>query len=136
MHCSVYLSWLIISCKSTFRFLKGKFVDHYSYVSALRGSAHLESGSCVVGFSTGLLAAAAVALSPDVPALVPLAVEIVLIAFRLGLHIERTARNIEDSSVHEGASWSYVIPEKTEDEAQAALASFHNDRVRRVPFVS
>jgi len=82
-----------------------------------------------VGLSTGLLAAAAVALAPAVPALIPLAVEIVLIAFRLGLHIERTARYVESSHTREGASWSYVVPGKTEVEAQAALNSFHHEKV-------
>lgn len=69
------------------------------------------------------------ALSPDVSALVPLAIEVVLIAFRLGLHIERTARNIENSTTPESTSWSYVIPNKTEEEAKAALATFHHEKV-------
>lgn len=82
-----------------------------------------------MGLSTGLLAAAAVALSPAVPALIPLAVEVVLIAFRLGLHIEKTAKNVESSHNTEGASWSYVVPGKTEAEAQAALDLFHSEKV-------
>lgn len=89
----------------------------------------MESQSCVVGLSTGLLAAAAVALSPTVPALIPLAVEVVLIAFRLGLHVEKTAENVESSHKPKGASWSYVVPGRTEAEAQAALDSFHNEKV-------
>ncbi len=82
-----------------------------------------------MGLSTGLLAAAAVALSPAVPALIPLAVEVVLIAFRLGLHIEKTATNLESSQKSECASWSYVVPGKTEPEAQAALDLFHHEKV-------
>ena len=86
--------------------------------------------TCVVGLSTGLLAAAVVALSPTIPALMPLAVEVVLIAFRLGLHVKNTASNIEMPSAHDDASsWSYVIPGKTQSEAQSALDDFHNDKV-------
>lgn len=86
--------------------------------------------ACVVGLSTGLLAAAVVALSPTIPALMPLAVEAVLIAFRLGLHVKNTASNIEMSPVHgDDSSWSYVIPGKTKPEAQNAIDEFHHDKV-------
>lgn len=98
-------------------------------MSGLRGPTDPASASYVAGLSTGLLAAAAVALSPTIPALIPLAVEAVLIAFRLGLHIETTARNVEISQTNQGGSWSYVIPGKTEAEAQTALAEFHKERV-------
>ena len=85
-----------------------------------------------MGFSTGLLAAAAVALSPAVSTLIPLAVEIILIAFRIGLHIERTARNVQNSSASTGASWSFVIPGSTEAKAEVALATFHSEKVVQV----
>lgn len=90
----------------------------------------MDSATYVIGLSTGLLAAAAVALSPAVSALIPLAVEVVLIAFRLGLHIEKTARNVEYTPSSEGATWSYVFPGKIQAEAQAVLDSFHQEKVR------
>ena len=99
----------------------------YRYVN--HGQGHFESNSCIVGISTGLLAAAAVALAPAVSLLLPLAVNVVLIAFRIGVCIDRVAYNLEDSTGHEGDSWSYVLPGKTEDEAQAALDEFHHERV-------
>lgn len=89
--------------------------------------------SCVVGLSTGLLAAAVVALSPTIPALMPLAVEAVLIAFRLGLHVKTTASNIDMSPAHDDdSSWSCVISGKTEPEAQSALELFHQNKVTRI----
>ena len=89
--------------------------------------------SCVVGLSTGLLAAAVVALSPTIPAIMPLAVEAVLIAFRLGVHVKTTASNIEMSPIHDDdSSWSYVIPGKEKSEAQNALDFFHQDKVTRI----
>jgi len=70
-----------------------------------------------------------VALSPGVSALTPLAVEIVLIAFRVGLHVERTIRNLEIGTTTDAACSSYIVSEKTPDETQAALDEFHRERV-------
>ena len=104
--------------------------DPVRYVGSFRGRDNVGSETCVVGLSTGLLAAAAVALSPTIPALMPLAVEAVLIAFRLGLHVKTAASNIETSSAHDdGSSWSYVITGTTKPEAQQALDDFHHDKV-------
>ena len=128
MLCFVPHSSLIISSRSAPLFFN-TLPDHCRYVGGLRGPALSESGSCVVGFSSGLLAAAAVALSPAVSALIPLAVEAVRIAFRLGLHIERTARNIENLQTNEESIWSYVITGKTEEEARNALSVFHDEKV-------
>lgn len=93
------------------------------------------SPSCIAGFSTGLLAAAAVALSPAVPALIPIAVEVVLVAFRLGVLIENTARDIENSPHLEEFSWAYVIPGKTEADMEAALDEFHRKTVSFVKHI-
>ena len=104
--------------------------DPFRYVGGFRGRENEGSQTCVVGLSTGLLAAAVVALSPTIPALMPLAIEAVLIAFRLGLHVKSTASNIETSSAHDdGSSWSYVITGTTQPEAQKALDDFHHDKV-------
>ena len=107
--------------------------ERFRYVGGIRGRDSLGVESCVVGLSTGLLAAAVVALSPTVPALMPLAVEAVLIAFRIGLHVRNTASNIEMSPAHDDdSSWSYVVPGKIKSEAQNALDDFHRDKVTRV----
>ncbi|KAF6220093.1 hypothetical protein HO133_003224 [Letharia lupina] len=99
------------------------------YVGGIRGRDSMGLESCVVGLSTGLLAAAVVALSPTIPALMPLAVEAVLIAFRLGLHVKTAASNIEMSPVHDDdSSWSYIVPGKTKPEAQDALDDFHQNK--------
>ena len=109
--------------------------DPVRYVGGVRGRDSMGLESCVVGLSTGLLAAAVVALAPTIPALMPLALEAVLIAFRLGLHVKNTASNIEMSPVHDDdSSWSYVISGKTESEAQNALDNFHSDKVKMVDF--
>ena len=105
--------------------------DLFRYVGGIRGRDSVGLESCVVGVSTGLLAAAVVALSPTIPALMPLAVEAVLIAFRLGLHVKTTASNIEPHAHDDDSSWSFVIPGKTNSEAQAALDDFHQNKVTK-----
>lgn len=100
------------------------------HVNGIRGPLGEISESCVVGLSTGLLAAATVALSPAIPTLIPLAIEVVLIAFRVGLHVETAAKNLVTSASLMTDTWSYVIPGKTEDEALAALAAFNETKVR------
>lgn len=100
------------------------------FVGGHRGPAGMPSEYCAVGLSTGLLAAAVVALSPSIPALMPLAVEAVLIAFRLGLHVKIAASHLEISPAHEdGSSWTYAIAGMTKTEAETALTGFHQDKV-------
>lgn len=100
------------------------------YTSALHGQIEESTKSCVVGLSAGLLAAAAVACSPEITALIPLAVEVVLIAFRVGRLARTAARHIEVTrSEDSAASWSYVIPGMTQPEAQAALSTFNQSKV-------
>ena len=85
----------------------------------------------------GLLAAAAIALSPTVSTLVPLGVEVILVAFRLGLHVERTASDITSLAADQGASWSCIIFGKTVDEVEVALTDFHgNDVSYKYPTVT
>ena len=109
---------------------KHKHLTLFRYVGGSRGAQSMGLRSCVVGLSTGLLPAAVVALSPSIPALMPLAVEAVLVAFRLGLYVKTTANNIEPSPAHDDdSSWSYVIPGKTKSEVQSALDDFHLNEV-------
>lgn len=86
-----------------------------------------ESETHAVGISTGLLAAAAIALSPAVPALIPLGVEVVLIAFRTGLHVGTIANHLD--SQHDGSSWSYAFSGITEAETRPLLSKFHAEQV-------
>lgn len=81
-----------------------------------------------MGLCTGLLAAAAVASSPALPALVPLGVEVVLIAFRTGLCVGTAARSLELSR-DGAASWSFIVTGTDDKEAQAAITAFHKEKV-------
>ena len=81
-----------------------------------------------VGLCTGLLAAVAVALSPALPALVPLGVEVTLIAFRTGLCVGTAARSLELSQ-DRAASWSFIVTGTDDKEAQATITAFHKEKV-------
>ncbi len=81
-----------------------------------------------MGLCTGLLAAAAIASSPALPALIPLGVEIVLIAFRTGLCVGTAARSLELSR-DGAASWSFIVTGTDDKEAQATITAFHKEKV-------
>ena len=63
----------------------------------------------------------------------PLAVEAVLIAFRLGLHVRTTAINTEISTTQdEDSTWSYDIAGQKESGARKMLDDFHQDKVTSI----
>ncbi|KAH8671177.1 polyketide synthase [Xylariales sp. PMI_506] len=76
------------------------------------------------GLCTGLFAATAIASSPSLPALLPIAIQVVLMAYRVGSHVGALADRLCPSS---GASesWTYVIPGANEDQTTNILAAFH-----------
>lgn len=110
--------------------LSGRCLTISRYASALHGQSGKLFDSYAVGISTGVLAAAAVALSPAVPALIPLGVEVVLIAFRTGLHVG-TVANLLDLQ-RDGTSWAFALPGMTDAEAQRMLSNFHEDKVLKL----
>ncbi|OAP61532.1 hypothetical protein AYL99_03735 [Fonsecaea erecta] len=79
----------------------------------------------LVGLCTGLIAAAAVASSDSLTALLPLAVEAVRIAFRAGAQVGKVADQIECDSKPQ--SWSTIVA-ADEKSAQAALDAFHKEK--------
>ena len=98
------------------------------YTGDIYGQTGESSRTVAVGLCTGLLAAAAVASSPALPALVPLGVEVVLIAFRTGLCALTAAKSLELSQ-DKAASWSFVVTGTDDKEAQATIDSFHHTKV-------
>ena len=67
--------------------------------------------------------------APVLPSLIPLGVEAVVLAFRLGLHVQRVAERLEVSR-NGRDSWSLKVDNITELEAQAAISLFHANKVR------
>jgi hypothetical protein len=82
----------------------------------------------ILGICTGLLAASAVASCNSLTSLVPLAVQTVVVAFRLGSRVASTGAQIE-SSVERDQEWSTIVVGLGNDAAEAALADFNETQV-------
>ncbi|XXH03428.1 hypothetical protein Hte_009830 [Hypoxylon texense] len=76
------------------------------------------------GLCTGLFAATAIASSYSLSTLLPIAVQVVLMAFRTGSHVASLAERL-NPSVDKSESWTYVLPAAKETEAKSILAEFH-----------
>jgi hypothetical protein len=91
------------------------------------------SDTILVGLCTGLLSAAAVSASQSLLGLIPVALKIVRVAFRLGVKVQGTAQRL--SSTH-GAkskqSWSTLVVGLEKEAAAVELAQFNETKVRTV----
>ncbi|KAI0387178.1 polyketide synthase [Hypomontagnella monticulosa] len=76
------------------------------------------------GLCTGLFAATAIASSYSLSTLLPIATQVVLMAFRTGSHVASLAERLSPST-EESESWTYVLPAAKEAEAKSVLAGFH-----------
>lgn len=82
----------------------------------------------LVGLCSGLFAACAIASTSSLSSLVPLAVQTVLFAFRTGSHVAALAETLCPAS-ETSASWTYIFPDLTEDEASSAVTAFNFEKV-------
>ncbi|CZT53270.1 probable polyketide synthase [Rhynchosporium secalis] len=81
--------------------------------------------TCLVGLCTGLFAAAAIASSPSLSILVPIAVQLALMAFRAGAHVAALAERLHKDS-DSSETWTYVLPAITEMETISIIDLFHD----------
>ena len=82
----------------------------------------------LLGLCTGMFAACAIACTPTVSTLIPLAVQVVLMAFRTGAHVGSLAERLSPP-VDRSEPWTYIFPTLTEADAKEALARFHVSNV-------
>jgi hypothetical protein len=83
----------------------------------------------VLGVCTGLLAASAVASSCSLTSLIPVAVQTLRIAFRLGSRVATVGHQLESiTSVPQ--SWSTIVLGITSEVAEATLLEFNENHVR------
>jgi len=80
-----------------------------------------------IGVCTGLLTASAVASCDDLQHFIPLAVETVRIAFRVGLLVSSRAREISGQPAH--TSWSTIVSGLSSDDANARIREFTKSHV-------
>ncbi|KAG0650226.1 polyketide synthase [Hyphodiscus hymeniophilus] len=84
--------------------------------------------TCLAGLGTGLLATAAVSLSPTLADIPLVAAEVVRIAFRLGTLVDEVSQNLQPRDLTDKGSpdtWAYVIPDVNSDDVQSELDSIH-----------
>lgn len=82
----------------------------------------------ILGLCTGLFAAAAVASTGSVSTLIPLAVQTVLMAFRIGSHVASLAERLCPAT-DRSDPWTHVLVDVTEADVNKALQSFHSSHV-------
>lgn len=83
----------------------------------------------LVGLCSGLFAASAVAVSPSLSALIPIAVQIVLMAFRTGSYVHNLAERL-NPTFEKSESWTHIYPGVGSVEAAEVLEDFHLMNVR------
>jgi len=93
------------------------------------GSNSRPQDNCLVGLSTGLLAATAITGAPSLSLLIPIGVEMVLVAFRMGLYIAGMAKQLDAVNAMDD-SWTYVVRDSDliEETAASILATFNTSR--------
>ena len=82
----------------------------------------------MVGLCSGLFAASAITATPTLSTLVPVAVQVVLMAFRTGSYVHSLAERLSPAS-DKSESWTYILSNTTEEEAAVKLAEFHSENV-------
>nr|P9WET1.1 RecName: Full=Non-reducing polyketide synthase Preu7; Short=NR-PKS Preu7 [Preussia isomera]UNY67720.1 polyketide synthase Preu7 [Preussia isomera] len=82
----------------------------------------------LAGLGIGLLSTAAVSLAPTLTHMPIAGAEVVRIAFRLGILVDRVSEHLQPRPPHDdghGDSWAYVIPDVTAEEVQRELDEIH-----------
>ena len=87
-------------------------------------------GTTLAALGCGLLAAAAVAVSPTLADLATAAADVVRIAFRLGVHVYEVSSLLEaPAAAGDAESWAYVIPGVTAETVQAEIDTYNRESV-------
>lgn len=76
----------------------------------------------------GLIAASAIACADSLTALLPLAVEAVRVAFRVGAHVGNVSDRLETRR-NAPKSWSTMLSAESEELIKAELENFHEQNV-------
>ncbi|CAL5871299.1 uncharacterized protein PFLUO_LOCUS5549 [Penicillium psychrofluorescens] len=108
----------------------GCFIHYYGDLGHMYPSG---SDSCIVGLCTGQLAAAAVSSSKTVGELLPVGVETVVLALRLGMSVAKVQQSLERNKSF-SPSWSVLVSGLREPEAQELIQKF--SKANTLPHVS
>lgn len=112
-----------------------KVLTYYSYYGDLGHRYPSSVDSCLIGLCTGLLSAAAVSCSKTVGDLIPIAVDTVVVALRLGLCVARV-KDIVAPSELKCQSWCALVSGIDEHDACKIIDRFSSERVLLNPFLA
>lgn len=82
----------------------------------------------LVGLCSGLFAASAIASTPTLSTLVPVATQVVLMAFRTGSYVHKLAERLHPT-FEQSESWTYIFPGLKPAETTNVLKEFHQTNV-------
>ncbi|KAI2640016.1 polyketide synthase [Xylaria nigripes] len=98
---------------------------HYiDYTEKEHGDISTPENTRLAGLCTGLFAATAIASSPSLSSLLPIAVQVVLMAFRTGSYVASLAEKLSPP-VEQSESWTYVISSIEESKARQIVHDFN-----------
>lgn len=100
----------------------------YSHYGDLGHAYPSSSDSVIIGLCVGLLSSAAVSSSKTIGELIPIAVETVVLALRLGLCVH-TVRKLVDTGNSSSSSWSALVSGINESEASDKIQEFSSQQV-------
>lgn len=103
-------------------------IQPYSYYGDLGHAYPSGDEACIIGLCTGQLASAAVSSSRTVGELIPVGVETVVLALRLGMCVLRVQELIEPGKSGT-SSWSVLVSGMREPEAQDLIQKFAKQNV-------
>jgi hypothetical protein len=91
------------------------------------------ANTCLAGLGIGLLASAAVSLSPTLGDIPLAGAEVVRIAFRLGLLVAEVSQNLEARDLTSSPeTWAYVVHDVAPYDAQKELDAIHTLQVSMI----
>ncbi|KAK4235039.1 conidial yellow pigment biosynthesis polyketide synthase [Achaetomium macrosporum] len=79
----------------------------------------------VVGLCSGLWAGAAISVSPSLPDLVPVGVQTVVLAFKLGAYVHAIGQRLSPTG-DKSESWTYLFSGVSEEDMASKLAEFQD----------
>ncbi|KAI1824593.1 polyketide synthase [Xylaria intraflava] len=98
---------------------------HYiDYAEKHHGDITRPENTKLSGLCTGLFAATAIASSPSLSSLLPIAVQVVLMAFRTGSYVASFSERLSPPT-EKSESWTYVVSSVKESDARRLLADFN-----------
>lgn len=91
--------------------------------------------TCMLGFSSGMLAASVIACAKDIPTFVSYAVGAFRLGFWLGLRVQQHMYEASTGLAHDNLAWSLVSFGSTRTEIQDAIGSYERENVSFVSSV-